>query len=212
MAPREQVSHPLARSGPRALALLLYPVAVWACLRLFDTRTAVGVIALLLVPLLVWNAVLSRGLRFPLVFQGAIVVVILATAFFTDNDVVLRAVPALIAASFTANFLVSLARGRPIVEVFARMHKERLSHEEVVYCRRATWYWVGVQAAVTVLVTAAIFLRQTWQWLVVAAPASYALIGLAFAAEYTYRRWRFREFDVSRPWDRLLLRVMGAGR
>ncbi len=202
--------HPLASSVPRALALIIYPVAVWASLRLFEQRTAIGIIALLLVPVLAWNVVVGKQYRFPLIFQGTVVLAILATAFLTGSEMVLRSVPPLIGLSFTLNFFLSIVRGKPLVEIFARMQKDDLGTEEVVYCRRATWYWVGVQVLVTALVTAAVFLEETWQWLVVAAPASYAILGAAFCLEYTYRRWRFREFDSKRPWDRVLAWVMGA--
>lgn len=200
----------MAQSGPRGLALITYPVAVWLCLRFFEQRTAIGLIALLLIPLLVWNIIAARKVRFPLIFQGVIVLAILGTAFFTGNELVLRAVPPLIGLSFTLNFLVSILRGKPLIEQFARMQKEDLAHEEVDYCRRATWYWVVVQALVTALVTGAIFLRETWQWLVAAAPASYVILGLGFALEYTYRRFRFREFNDRNPYDRLLRKLMGA--
>lgn len=192
--------------------MLLYPVGVWASLRVFDQHTAIGLIALMLVPLLVWNVIVARGLRFPLMLQGIAIVTILGAAYFIDEPVLLRAVPPLIGLSFTLNFFVSLLRGRPLVESFARMQKSDLTQEEVTYCRRATWYWVAVLTANTIMVTAAIFLKQTWQWLVAAAPASYILIGLAFVAEYVFRRYRFREFDLAKPWDRVLHRVLGGAR
>jgi uncharacterized membrane protein len=189
--------------------MVLYPVAVWVCLRTLDQRTAIGLIALMLVPLIVWNAVVREGLRFPILLQGAAILTILAVAYFVNQPLLLRSVPPLIGLSFTLNFLVSIPRGTPLVESFARMQKPVLSDEEVVYCRRATWYWVAVLGTNTLMVTGAIFLKEIWQWFVMAAPASYALIGLAFAAEYVYRKHRFREFDLSKPWDRVLSRVMG---
>lgn len=206
---KDRPPHPMASSGPRAIAMLLYPVGVWASLRLFDQRTAIGIIALMLVPLLVWNVIQTRGLRFPLLLQGGAILAILGSAYVVGEPVLLRAVPPLIGLSFTLNFFISLIRGRPLVESFARMQKPELSQEEITYCRRATWYWVGVLALNTVMVTAAIFLRETWHWLVAAAPASYLLIGLAFLVEYLYRKRRFREFDLRKPWDRILRRVMG---
>jgi uncharacterized membrane protein len=202
----------MATSGPRALAMLLYPIGVWVCLRLFDQHTAIGLIALMLVPLLVWNVIVARGLRFPLLLQGVAIITILGTAYLVNEPLLLRAVPPLIGLSFTLNFFISLLRGQPLVESFARMQKADLSAQEVTYCRRATWYWVLVLALNTLMVTAAIFLKETWQWLVAAAPASYILIGLAFVAEYVYRKHRFREFDMAKPWDRMLHRVMGGAR
>ncbi|MBW2264020.1 MAG: hypothetical protein JRG91_18820 [Deltaproteobacteria bacterium] len=182
------------------------------CLRTFDQHTAIGLIALMLVPLLVWNVIVARGLRFPLALQGTAIISILAVAYFVDEPLLLRTVPPLIGLSFTLNFFISLVRGRPLVESFARMQKPELSPQEVTYCRRATWYWVAVLASNTMMVTAAIFLNQTWQWLVAAAPASYFLIGFAFVSEYVYRKHRFREFDMGKPWDRMLHRLMGGAR
>jgi uncharacterized membrane protein len=187
----------------------MYPVCVWICLKAFDQRTAIGIIALLLIPLLVWNAVLARAIRLPLVLQGVAIIAILGAAYLINEPLLLRAVPPLIGLSFTLNFLLSIIRRQPLVESFARMQKPELSPEEVVYCRRATWYWVVVLALNTLMVSGAVFLREIWQWFVTVAPASYALLGLAFVVEYIYRKHRFREFDASKPWDRVLHRVLG---
>lgn len=194
----------MASAGARAVAMVAYPSIVFLCLHFLEQRVAMGLIAVLLVPLLVWIAASSRGLRFPVVLQGIVVLSILGTAFLVGKPVILRAVPPLIALSFAMNFLVSILRGRPMVETLARMTKPDLPREEVRYCRNATWYWVGVQILLAALVTAAIFLKEIWQWFVVAAPVPYVIMGVAFAAEYVYRKRRFGDLDPSKPWDRLI--------
>jgi len=130
-------------------------------------------------------------------------------------DLLLEAVPILINALLACWFGRSLGTAEPLVARFvvAIEGPERLRQPGVLrYARQVTWFWTLLLAGQAVLLTllllcashSGLLLRfgvtpplqvpERWAaaWLHL---GCYVLLGIAFALEYAYRRWRLRHLS-----------------
>lgn len=188
------LAHAAAASGSQWLAAL-----------------AVGCLALALV----WP-LRRRPLAFGIVL-GAIAAALGLLLARGRAELLLLFPPVLITAMVGAVFARSLRRGRmPLIERVVRaLHPEALQWPGVpIHLRRLTWGWAvlllglaainlllaaiavpgGLLHSVGVTPTVAVAWRD-WSWF--ANVANYALIALAFVAEFVYRRWRWPQADLS---------------
>ena len=187
-----------------------YPILIWLGLTRFQPR----VLALLVLGFgLIRFAMARRGstqssaaairsLALPAILIGSIIGAVL----IWNDEIGLLLMPVAISLAFLFAFGVSLFRGPPMVERFARLQVTDLSPEEIAYCRRVTWVWCGffvLNAGVAGFLASA---RLTDAWVLYTGLISYVLMGLLFAGEYLYRHWRFRRY-VGAFTDPLLKRV-----
>jgi uncharacterized membrane protein len=100
--------------------------------------------------------------------------------------------PVLVCAAFLFSFGRTLWSPPPFVERFARLQNPNLGPVEVAYCRRVTQVWC-LFFIVNGSIALALALKGSLKaWALYCGCISYLLIGALFAAEYLYRRWRFR--------------------
>ncbi|MEQ1440500.1 hypothetical protein AAG565_14165 [Fontimonas sp. SYSU GA230001] len=99
------------------------------------------------------------------------------------------AIPAALAALFGA----SLRDGRePLISRIARIERGgMLAPDLAVYTRQLTQLWTAAFVLMFVLALALIALGEIQWWSLLTNVLNYVAIGLLFALEYGYRRWRF---------------------
>jgi uncharacterized membrane protein len=174
-----------------AAAGILYPLGIYVAVTYPGWRgaAAAGVSATMVVALALlspggWRGRVRRTI--PAVVLALAVLVLLA-----GRKGPALSVPVVVNGVLLVTFAMSLVRGQPIVEHFARAHNPTLSSAQVRYCRSVTIAWCvfffingGIAAAL------AVFASTAW-WAVFTGGISYGLIGLMFAVEYTVRAVRF---------------------
>lgn len=175
------------------VAMLAYPFLVYAGLRFLEPR----MLALALGSVLVLReAGRSRGgspspLLLPLVLVAAILVL---AAVFNESRFFLF-VPVLINGALLVSFARTLFVGPTMVESLARRRLGHLDAEDVAYCRRVTEVWCVFFVANTSLILWLALRAPIELWALYTGLVAYLLVGVLFAAELTYRSWRFRRYD-----------------
>jgi len=190
-----------------AVVILLYPVVAYVAIDHLGIRLASAVLLLLLFGSTLLRVLATRSLRWPLVLQAGAVGLILGAGTWLRSPLYMNLVPALIAATASANFFLSL-RATPLIESFARMQKPALPPAEVRYTRAVTHLWGWAMLADSLLCLAVAFQGSMRAWLIVCFPLSYALIGLLFCSEYVVRKRRFGEYSEALLWDRIIRGVL----
>ncbi|MFA5938387.1 MAG: hypothetical protein WC809_03435 [Sinimarinibacterium sp.] len=173
------------------LLFLAYPVLVHA-------SVALGAPALALAGLVVLVAVvLFKPLTAPRAWAWAVLAGSSLVFYgLAQSDAVRYAVyvPSLaIPAALAALFGNSLRAGRePLIGMIARLERGgALAADLCVYTRQLTQIWTGAFVLMFVLALGLILLDQIAWWSLVTNVLNYIAIGLLFAVEYGYRRWRF---------------------
>lgn len=175
-----------------ALALLVYPIAVYVGLTHWDTRTAALGLLLLIVP-----AALARFGKRRSSALGGIAFVPLVTAGLLGLSAVLDEagfvlfVPVVVNLGLLATFASTLRWGPSMIERFARLQEPELSQAKVAWCHAWTWIWSGFflfnASAAAAL---ALFAPLEW-WTLYNGLIAYGLIGLTFAVEFVLRHLKF---------------------
>ena len=191
-----------------ALAMLAYPLVVYFALTGRGPRFAASLLLVFLAPIL-FVRLAGRGDR----SAGTIALVPLITAGLLAASAVLDdagfavAVPSVVSAVMLVAFGITLLRGMPMIERFARLQDPDLTTDEVRWCRLWTGIWTGFFAfnGTTAGVLAAAGMTRAWA--VYSGGVAYGLMGLLFASEWTIRKARFRRLGDSLP-ERLLRRLL----
>jgi len=123
----------------------------------------------------------------------------------TNNRALLLLIPSATQLGFAWVFGSSLRSKTPLVEQFARMQKADLSEEEVKYCRTVTWIWAIYLAACAAAGMVLAWVASPEIWALFTGVGAYVLVAALFAAEYAYRKLRFRNPEGSAV-DRALAR------
>jgi uncharacterized membrane protein len=202
-------AHTLTNAVDIAL-LVFYPVIVFVGLRYVGVRTTALVLFLFMGRRFISMILSSRSTSMPVLVQAALIAAIQGAAAATGSALALRASPFVISLSFVVHFALSL-RTTPLVETFARLERPDLPEEHVAYCRRLTEVWIVVLSLNSVMLLVATLVEDEAIWAILVGPVSYGIIGLTFAVEYAYRKWRFQEFRRNSAIDRLLKPVLGRG-
>lgn len=192
------------------VVLVLYPVIVFAGLRYLGVRTTALLLFLFMGRRFISMILSSRSTSTPVLVQAAVIAAIQGAAAATGSALALRGSPFVISLTFVAHFVLSL-RTTPLVETFARMERPDLPEAHVAYCRRVTEVWIGVLSLNSILLLVAMLIEDEATWAILVGPVSYGIIGLTFAVEYAYRKWRFQDFRRNSAIDRLLKPVLGRG-
>ena len=194
----------------RSVLMVAYPIAVYVGLTHFSAR-AVGLLLLVFVlPGLFRTLVQSSRdqLRSVLPAPLTAALLIALSAGLNDRRFIL-ALPVLISLVFLVGFGTSL-RSVPMVERFARMQDGDLTPDKVRYCRVVTQVWCvffALNAAVSAALAA---LAPLSAWALYCGLIAYVFIGTLAGAEYTIRKYRFREYRDTLA-DRILSRVFPPG-
>ena len=105
----------------------------------------------------------------------------------------LRLTPALVSFALLFSFAASLA-GESVVERIARVQLGDLGPQDARYCRRVTVVWCGFMLANGSIALWLAVWGTASAWAIYTGAIAHLLMGILFAAEYTYRHWRFRRF------------------
>jgi uncharacterized membrane protein len=141
--------------------------------------------------------------------QATLMAIIIAGAAASGSAFVLRVTPFAVSLTFIAMFAFSL-RNTPLIERFARLQEPELSPEKIAYCRSLTKLWVGVLTVNSGLLLFASLCQNEALWAILVGPVSYGMLGMVFAIEYPFRKWRFQDFDEKSTIDRLLKPILGS--
>jgi len=191
----------------RVVLALGYPLLVYFALQHFSARFLS--IALLAILAARWLTASRSGVIAPL-RAAAWPVLALAAALVTaaswNDPVALLLMPAVTSFAMLGAFAASMWREESVVESFARAQLGSLDVAERHYCRRVTMLWcVFFSINGAIALSLAIF-GSTWAWTLYTGLLAYVGVGTLFAAEYSYRQWRFRRY-LGAPSDVLFRRL-----
>ena len=194
-------------AAARVLFLGAFPLLVVGGIALIGAR---GTAILLLATLAIGQIGLrtkAQGMH-PMAGLWVAAAVLLSLGAALNETRFMLAYPSIVNAALFFYFALSLRRGPPVVERFARMVVPDLPHAEVRYCRTVNVVWCGFfvlnGAAATAL---AFWAPRTW-WAAYCGAISYVLVGALFATEYVVRKRRFGRYGRGFI-DRSLARLFG---
>jgi uncharacterized membrane protein len=190
-----------------AVVLLLYPVIVLGGLAYLGVRWTALILLVLTGRRFVASIFSDRSTSRIMIIQASLVVAIIGGAAALGSELVLRFAPFAVSLTFIALFAISLG-GTPIIERFARLSRPDLPPDHVTYCRRLTRIWIVVLSLNSCMILFACLFGDTTLWTVLVGPVSYGFLGVVFAVEYVYRKWRFQEFDDRNYLDQMLKVVL----
>ncbi len=168
------------------ILVLLYPVAVYYGLQVFEVKT----LGILLLGVLVVRMFLSKASstkQLLLVSAGG--VLLASIIVFTNDALYLKLYPVLMNVLMFLVFFTSLFRPPSVVERLARIREPELDAHAVAYTRKVTMVWCvfflmnGSVALWTVLA------GTMAQWTLYNGLISYILLGVLMAAEFVVRLW-----------------------
>jgi uncharacterized membrane protein len=197
-----------AAAAFQAVFLVGYPLLVLAAGARFGARGAALLLLLFLLPGLV-RLLAGGGERARTVLGiTAGVGLLLALAALLDDERLMLAYPTLVNGGLLVQFALSLWRGPPTAERFARLSVSDLTAAEMRYCRVVTAIWCVFFALNGAVVTGLAALAPRAWWAAYAGGVSYVLAGALFAAEYVVRKSRFGRYGKGLL-DRLLASFFG---
>lgn len=175
-----------------ALALLLYPFAVYVGLSRWDARAAALVLLVLIAPAAIARLKKHRASELrAIAFVPLVTVSLLSLSAALDASGFILVVPVFVNLGLLATFGPTLRWGPPMIERFARLQEPELSGSKVAWCRAWTWIWCGFFALNAIAATAlALFAPLQW-WTLYNGLIAYGLIGLLFAVEFLLRHLKF---------------------
>lgn len=175
-----------------ALALAVYPLAVWFGLGTESPRALAALLLVLLVPLAFVrrsgpHAELRGLAAIPLVTAAS-----LALAAWLDAAGFMLLVPVAINAVLLAAFGASLRAGvSPMITRFARLEEPALDAAKERWCRAWTWVWCAFFAANGLTAALLAWRAPLAWWAFYTGLLSYLLIAALLVVERVLRRRRF---------------------
>lgn len=173
------------------LLFIAYPVLVHASVMLAAPALALSALVVLAAAVLFKPLTAPRLWAWAALSGSAVVLFGLAHSDAVRFAVYLPslAIPAALALVFGG----SLRAGRePLITLIARLERGgALAQDLVVYTRRLTQLWTAAFVLMFALALALILAGEIEWWSLVSNILNYVAIGLMFAVEYGYRRWRF---------------------
>ena len=192
------------------LAVVGYPVAVYAGLTWWSTRAVAAIVLAMVVPstiLKVRRA--SRDTQIAVLSAPLGVVALVLIALATGDARFILVMPVLVNAVLFITFARTLAGDVSMIERYAQLMEPNLSPPERAHCRQVTQVWCGFfilnGAAAGGL---AVFAPTAW-WALYTGLLSYGLMGALFVAEFIVRKARFRRYGRGLH-DRVFARIFPA--
>jgi uncharacterized membrane protein len=174
------------------MIICFHPLFVYFGMKMYSFR----IISLFIVFLIIGHFFAQDKNIYQTHLSVPFLVIILMCIFgaFLNRNIFILYLPCFISFSLLASFSYSLLYPPTTIETFARMLVSDLSIEEIVYCRRVTLIWIlffllnGMTAFYTACCTSLAI------WSLYNGLIAYLVMGLLFAAELSYRSWRFRRY------------------
>lgn len=175
--------------------VVLYPLAIYFGLRVFDVKTlGLCLLAVLLLRLYVSKASLSGQL-----VLVTVVGCLLASAIILTNDALyLQLYPVLMNTVMLVAFLASLRWPPSMIERFARLSEPDLDADGVAYTRRVTMIWSGFFLVNGLVALWTVLEGTLEQWTLYNGLIAYLLMGALMGGEYCVRVWVKRKKGVRR--------------
>lgn len=182
--------------GLAALLLLAYPFLVYFGIQFMSP----GVLGLCLLGLALLRFALVRGRPGAGVAQSALLALLLCVvlyALLAGEARAFRYYPVAVNAVMLLIFALSLWRGPPMIERFARLAEPALPDHALPYTRKVTVVWCAffLGNGLVALYTAAAGSMELW--VLYNGLLSYLLMAVLFAGEYLVRRVVRRKYDAS---------------
>lgn len=124
-------------NGLLGFLVVLYPFVVFGGVHYFSPRS----VALALILLLILRFVITTPSGLPK-WTYLLALIPLVPSWWLDSSFFLRWQPVIVNASLGFVFALTLWKGTPLVERFARLKRPDLPQEGVLYCRKVTQIWV----------------------------------------------------------------------
>lgn len=172
-----------------AMAVFLYPIAIYFGLQYLEPRW----IALLLAALVVIRSFFARSTFLKSLKSLWLVIlvaglVIAAFSFVQNSTLGLKLYPIIISSSFLAIFSYSLFKPPTVIERIARLQEPDLPEEGIHYTTNVTKIWC-VFFIFNILVSLyTVFFTSIEIWTLYNGLISYLLMGLLFFGEFLYRK------------------------
>ncbi len=172
------------------ILVVVYPIAIYFGIQHFEPKfLALLLLAILILRLLSpsksQQALASPKSKYIIFFAGLLLI---GASFFFNSLEALKLYPVLINLSMLILFSASLYYPPSIIERFARIKNPELPPEGVEYTKKVTKVWCGffVLNGLIALYTALFTSNEIWT--LYNGLLSYLLMGVLFAAEFTYRK------------------------
>lgn len=143
--------------------------------------------------------------------QHLALVALIAVAIALDDRTLLLLLPMLVSVYLLTTFALSLRRGPPMIERFARLVEDDLPPFTLPYCRRVTKVWCAFLALNGGIVAALALLAPLGWWALYTGAIFYLLMGALVGGEFCFRKWWFRYYGDG-PLDRIIARLLPAER
>ena len=108
--------------------------------------------------------------------------------YFLRANVWFRLYPAVVVALAWLSFALSLVRGRPLAETFARRLGKRLDARGAAYCRKVTVAWTAFLSVHLLVTLSTVFWASREVWVLYNGGIAYALLAAMFVGERIVRR------------------------
>ncbi len=193
------------------IALIAYPLVIYFGLSKFQVRALAPILGAVALVGLLFRLRGARRAHWRAALPAPLSVLALAfiSAVFNDHRFML-VMPVLVSVALLITFGSSLRGPISMVERFARMQNPELSDDHAEYCRSVTKVWCGF-FVLNAGCAAVLALRAPLAWWTLYSGAiAYVLMGALGAAEYIYRKYRFREYG-SGLHDRVLQAIFPPG-
>lgn len=188
-----------------------YPVAIYLAHTRLPTRGVGGLLLGLYALSLLLRIRGSTADLWQVLRQHLALVLLILVAIALDDRTLLLLLPMLVSLYLFTTFTLSLRRGPPMIERFARMVEDDLPPFTFGYCRRVTWIWcvfLGVNSASVAVL--ALFAPLEW-WVLYTGAIFYLLMGTLVGGEFCFRKWWFRYYGHGLA-DRIFSRLLPAER
>lgn len=168
------------------MLVLLYPVAVYFGLQVFEVKT----LGILLLGVLVVRFFLSKAsVTKQLVVVSSGGVLLAGIIVFTNDALYLKLYPVLMNVLMFSVFFTSLLRPPSAVERLARIREPELDAYGVAYTKKVTMLWCAFFLMNGSIALWTVFLGTLAQWTLYNGFISYVLIGVLMTMEFIVRVW-----------------------
>lgn len=208
MGPRKITS--IIASVLFGVAVVGYPVAAYFAFRHLSPKMAAAVLLAVFIPAAISRlGARTRAALAPLAMLPLLTVGLLLGSAVLGSARLALLVPVLISATLLVAFALTLFRGPPMIERFARLQVDDLAPAELRWCLAWTWGWSAF-FLVNGTIALVLSLQPTMDaWTTYNGLVAYALMGTMFGVEYSIRKYRFGRLGTH-PLDRLLRRAFEA--
>lgn len=166
------------------ILVLLYPLAVYFGLQVFEVKT----LGVLLLGVLIFRLFLSKeSVTKQLIAVSCGGILLAGIIVFTNDALYLKLYPVLMNVLMFSVFFISLLRPPSAVERLARIREPELDAHGVTYTRNVTVLWCAFFLINGAIAVWTVFFGTLAQWTLYNGFISYVLIGLLMAVEFVVR-------------------------